>query len=395
MITRKLRKNLDSLGGVAASMPRMAGCGINVALALLLAGCAAGTNGVQEDAASLPYDRMAERIAQALKLEKGERVMLRFDPALMPELRAKTQAALEAKGAVVTPLAYGPAEEFEKQLDESDIYIWLPTSDQAAAYLPEQMAAQVKWLDAGRGRQIHFHWGDGTRGEDGSNGEHNAAYDQVYADALEIDYAELDRQMEAAIAKLRAGEVRVTTPAGTDIRFRLGDRYVTKQNGNASKAEASLAQARIAWETELPAGAMRLAPLEESVEGTVVIPRIRFDGGAEAKGVQLTFARGVITEMTAEQGEDAVQAMLDANETLQHFREFGLGMNPKLVTPPGEKWIAYYGYGAGVVRLSLGDNIELGGKVGGGGARWFFFPNATVTAGAVTLVEAGRLQPAP
>ena len=364
-------------------------------LALLLTGYAVGTNSTEEAAGSLPYNRMAERIAQALQLEKGERVMLRFDPSLMPELREKTQAAMEGEGAVVNPLAYGPAEDFEKQLDETDIYIWLPANDQAAAYLPEQMAAQVKWLDAGRGRQIHFHWGDGTRGDDGFNGTHNAAYDRVYAEALEIDYAELDRQMEAAIAKLRAGEVRVTTPAGTDIRFQLGDRFITKQNGNASKAEASLAKARIAWETELPAGAMRMAPLEETVEGVIVIPWMRFDGGAEAKGVRLTFAKGVITEATAEEGDDALKAMLDGNETLRHFREFGLGMNPKLVTPPGEKWIAYYGYGAGVVRLSLGDNIELGGKVSGGGARWFFFPNATVTAGDETLVEAGRLQPAP
>ena len=361
----------------------------------MLAGCVAGTNVGEGNKDSLPYDSMAERIANALKLEKGERVMLRFDPGLMPELREKTQAALETMGAVVTPLAYGPVEEFEKQLFESDIYIWLPVNDQATAYLPEQMAAQVKWLDERRGRQIHFHWGDGTRGEDGLNGEHSSSYDRVYADALDIDYGELDRQMETAIATLRTGEIRVTTPAGTDIRFQLGDRYVTKQNGNASQAEASLAKARIAWETELPAGAMRMAPLEESVEGTIVISRMRFGDGVEARGVRLTFSRGVITKATAKEGNDSVQAMLDGNETLRHFREFGLGMNLKLVTPSGEKWIAYYGYGAGVVRLSLGDNIELGGKVGGGGSRWFFFPDATVTAGDVTLVEAGRLQLTP
>jgi L-aminopeptidase/D-esterase-like protein len=41
--------------------------------------------------------------------------------------------------------------------------------------------------------------------------------------------------------------------------------------------------------------------------------------------------------------------------------------------------------------MSLGDNTELGGEVRGGGVRWLFFPDATVVAGDVTLVESGRL----
>jgi hypothetical protein len=55
--------------------------------------------------------------------------------------------------------------------------------------------------------------------------------------------------------------------------------------------------------------------------------------------------------------------------------------------------IPYAGYGAGVVRLSLGDNTELGGKVQGGASRWLFFPDATVTVGSTVLVKDGRLQP--
>ncbi len=48
------------------------------------------------------------------------------------------------------------------------------------------------------------------------------------------------------------------------------------------------------------------------------------------------------------------------------FREFALGFNPLLAVPEREPWIPYYGYGAGVVRLSLGDNSELGGAVTAG-----------------------------
>lgn len=53
--------------------------------------------------------------------------------------------------------------------------------------------------------------------------------------------------------------------------------------------------------------------------------------------------------------------------------------------------IPYYGYGAGVVRLSLGDNSELGGKVTGGYVRWNFFTDATVSVAGETWVSEGKL----
>ena len=63
----------------------------------------------------------------------------------------------------------------------------------------------------------------------------------------------------------------------------------------------------------------------------------------------------------------------------------------KAIPSTGERWIPYYGYGAGVVRLSLGDNTELGGTVGGGYVRWNFFVDATVTVDGEIWVEGGRL----
>ena len=74
------------------------------------------------------------------------------------------------------------------------------------------------------------------------------------------------------------------------------------------------------------------------------------------------------------------------------FREFALGLNPLLAIPTSEpRWIPYYGYGAGVVRLSLGDNTELGGAVTGGYVRWNFFIDATVTVGNDVWVRDGKL----
>ena len=49
----------------------------------------------------------------------------------------------------------------------------------------------------------------------------------------------------------------------------------------------------------------------------------------------------------------------------------------------------------GVVRLSLGDNSELGGTVGGGYVRWNFFTDLTVTVNGQLWVKDGRLVSPP
>jgi hypothetical protein len=83
--------------------------------------------------------------------------------------------------------------------------------------------------------------------------------------------------------------------------------------------------------------------------------------------------------------------MAGAGEAGRAFREFALGFNPLLAVPERSPWIPYYGYGAGVVRLSLGDNSELGGTVGGGYVRWNFFTDLTVSVNGQVWVKDGRL----
>jgi hypothetical protein len=107
--------------------------------------------------------------------------------------------------------------------------------------------------------------------------------------------------------------------------------------------------------------------------------------------VRLEIERGVVARASAASGIEAVRAFLASDPAASRFRELCLGFNPELVVPPGETALPYYGYGAGVVRMSLGDNTELGGAVRGAAVRWLFFPDATVRAGSATVVEQGRL----
>ncbi len=339
-------------------------------------------------AQSLPYDAMATRIVAALQVTAGERVLLRAHPNHLPELAPLVLAQLEARGAVVETLPYGPVADFETRLARTDVYVWLPAP--ATATPADQAFALQRWIDNGDGRELHFHWIDGTRNVDGLPDKHTPAYDRVYVGALDVDYQRLARRMDQAIQRLRASEVRVTTPEGTDIRFRVGDRPFNKQDGDASKAHARTGRIRIDRHTELPAGILRVAPLEETVAGVLAIPAARF-GSVQVTDIRLEFQKGVVTSARARTGADALQAFLKSDPSASRFREFCLGFNPRLTVPPGETALPYYGYGSGVVRMSLGDNSELGGSVRGGVVRWLFFPGATVSIGADVIVRDGKL----
>jgi hypothetical protein len=73
------------------------------------------------------------------------------------------------------------------------------------------------------------------------------------------------------------------------------------------------------------------------------------------------------------------------------FGEFNVGVNPKLAVLPELPAIPYYGYGAGVVRVSVGDNAESGGPYRSSYHQWFFLTDATVRADGRSIVEHGRL----
>ena len=139
-----------------------------------------------------------------------------------------------------------------------------------------------------------------------------------------------------------------------------------------------------------------MAPLEESVNGQIAFPDALWNG-QEVNGLLVKIENGKIIEINAQSGKEAVRQELEnAGPPGRSFREFALGFNPMMPiqiddSTEGQSWIPYYGYGAGIVRLSLGDNTELGGKVGGGYVRWNFFTNATVRVGDEVWVDKGVL----
>ena len=355
----------------------------------------------------LNWRDIAAMIVRRMALVRGERVLLVGVPGtadpLVPLLRDAVRAAGGTDLGAVAEQARTPdawATDFTRQLESSGV----PARDQllrtvdVAVMMPGPVATDPYYagmqrvLRGGHGRTVHFHWA-GAYDLAGVLQTTTPDVARFYQRALlETDYAALAAKQRTFEAAMRNNVVHVVTPGGTDLRFRIGDRPVTKQDGDASAARAATARNLIDREVELPAGAIRVAPLEASVEGTIAFPPTVW-GGTRVEGLVLTFVRGRVTAVRAKSGKEAVERELAAGlDAARSFRELALGFNPLLAIPATEpRWIPYYGYGAGVVRLSLGDNSELGGTVGGGYVRWNFFTDATVTVGSDTWVRDGKL----
>jgi leucyl aminopeptidase (aminopeptidase T) len=356
-----------------------------------LAGASLTPAGAKSQSAALDWNRIARVVVERIAPERGERVLLVGVPGSADELVISLRAAIKSAGA--TDLGFVAATEpaTAHDLSKVDVGVMLPgAAPTHSIYSALQRA--IATSTQSRVRTIHFHWA-GAYSTAGAlidvTPERAALYQRAL---LQTDYVALAANQRAFDRAMRGNEVRVTTPAGTDLRFTIGDRPVTRQDGDASAARARQGRNLIDREIELPAGAIRVAPIEESVAGTIVFPPSVW-GGERVEGLVLRFERGQVISIEARSGQAAVERELQsAGAAGRAFREFALGFNPLLAIPTsGEPWIPYYGYGAGVVRLSLGDNTELGGNVSGGYVRWNFFTDATVTVGREVWVRDGKL----
>ncbi|HEX4934795.1 MAG TPA: hypothetical protein VFV33_16510, partial [Gemmatimonadaceae bacterium] len=354
---------------------------------------------------------VARMIVTRMQLIPGERVVLVVDPGQADELVEELLLAVRRGGGEIMGIAIArgrapqkwrsaftdateqkPMQQLTSRFAAADIGVMLPGA--TAADAPYKAFQYHLERPVGRGvRTVHFHWA-GAYAFGGEPIPVTKEVAELYEKALlETDYEALGTRQRDFERAMRRAPVRVTTPAGTDLTFRIGNRVVTRQDGDASQGRARQGKTLIDREVELPAGAIRVAPIEESVEGTVAFPDGIW-GGEQVTGLKMHFARGRLTGFTATSGRGGVEKELaSGGDAARAFREFALGFNPLLAPEvTGNRWIPYYGYGAGVVRLSLGDNTELGGKVGGGYVRWNFFTDATVQVGDSVWVERGRMR---
>lgn len=363
-------------------------------------------NPVESVERKLDWDAIADKLVERMDLQPGERVLLVAQPGRFDSLVMLLRQRIESKqgkflGAIsidslqpaswqtkfTRAVASLDSISLVEHFSSVDLGIMMP----GATPVHTPYAVLQTLLKNGNGRTIHFHWSGAYDGS-GNALELNDTIDQFYQNALlNTDYAALSQLQTRFENDIQHKWIEVTTLEGTVLRFQATGRPVTKQDGDASQARSREAKNLIDREVELPAGAIRVAPLEETVEGTIAFPPSLWNG-EPVDGLVLTFESGKVVSVKATKGESAVLEELEnGGEAARAFRELAVGFNPTLVPASGHTWIPYYGYGAGVVRLSLGDNSELGGNVRGHYVRWNFFTNATVRVGDEVWIEGGKM----
>lgn len=352
--------------------------------------------------------RVARRVVASLQAALGEHAVIVYDPTYYPELARNMQSELNRAGVYpIIALTFDAPEVLRAQEDspadlkkreEQAVSLLHPVFEKAGIFLwlpARRLSPDLRWerlLDGCRARGIHFHWISPLAGR---SAEELETLTRMYERAvLETDYGALSRVQDRLIGGLRGQLVRITTAAGTDLRMRVSpDAWFHKNDGDMSAARAGQAKSVRDREMEFPCGALRFIPEVPSVEGKLALQRVFTQGGV-AEGVTLEFQRGRATRWSAEKNQGVVDAARKRfGGDIDRVGEVVLGTNPLLVAslPSGD--LPYYGYGAGYVRVSLGDNWESGGtNRSAGGRPWWLFPEgATLEAGSQTLILNGQL----
>ena len=211
--------------------------------------------------------------------------------------------------------------------------------------------------------------------------------------AIGADYGRIAATAEALEARLEgAKEVRITTPAGTDLRFNLVRRPVVVDAGIVRQGDGKEGLMLNRFVT-LPGGAVATAPDERSVTGTLVEPRDRCKY-QPLRNARYEFEQGSLKSAAAEDGDACLQENLKVyGDGMRRLGYFAIGLNPELKVV--EDGAADYrpGSGAGMVTLSLGDNQFYGGANTVPGAMFIDIPvtQATMELDGVRIVEHGSL----
>jgi leucyl aminopeptidase (aminopeptidase T) len=190
----------------------------------------------------------------------------------------------------------------------------------------------------------------------GARGVFNAPYraDAWRHGAMTADFFEIRRRAEALAALWRrTHEVRITSPAGTDLRASVTGRepmaWLTGICRNPGEVSA------------LPGGEVSLPPLEGTSEGIVVWERVASDLGALETPVRITVRGG--RAVAIEGGPSAVRlrSIVDSVVDADNIGEIGIGLNP--AARIGDE-ITEAKKAFGTVHVALGDSAnEYGGLV--------------------------------
>ena len=176
---------------------------------------------------------------------------------------------------------------------------------------------------------------------------------------MTADYNALQKEISGLTSIFRRKrDVRVTSPGGTDIRFSIGAKWRTDDNGICNRPGQVM---------NLPSGRVFVFPKEDTMNGKIVI-----DGSWEGNLIQepiiMEVENGIVTNITESEISEKINSIFaEVSKPLNKSKaalvktvaEFGFGMNSraKVVGNLLEDQVV-----RGAAHFVLGDNSAYGGK---------------------------------
>lgn len=138
------------------------------------------------------------------------------------------------------------------------------------------------------------------------------AFEDFYFRVCTLDYAKMDRAMQALKARMEAADVvRLKGPGDTDLTFSI----------------KGIPAIPCAGKLNIPDGEIFTAPLRESANGVIRYNTPTLYRGVTHENVRFVFRDGRIVEATGS-ATDKLNEILDTDPGARYLGEFAIGVNP-------------------------------------------------------------------
>lgn len=281
-------------------------------------------------------------IRYSTQLQQGEKILIDVYGLEIPMVRALIEETYAVGGIpfvsiknhqVTRALLMGATEEqwemmarYEAaRMKEMDAYIGLRAGDNASELSdvpPEKNKIyQEKWwhpvhseIRVNKTRWCVLRWPTPSMAQLANMS--TEAFEDYYFDVCTLDYAKMDRNMDALKARMeRTDKVRIVGP-GTDLTFSIQGIGAVKCSGRRN----------------IPDGECYTAPVRTSVNGVITYNVPAIYQGFTYENIRFEFKDGKIVKATANDTE-RINKVLDTDEGARYIGEFSFGFNPYILKP--------------------------------------------------------------
>ena len=142
------------------------------------------------------------------------------------------------------------------------------------------------------------------------------AFEDFYFDVCTLDYAKMNRAMDALAALMeKTDNVKIKGP-GTDLSFSI----------------KGIPAVKCAGECNIPDGEVYPAPVRESMNGIISYNTPSEEQGFTYENIVFEIKNGKIVDAKANNNE-RINQLLDTDEGARYFGEFAIGVNPYVLEP--------------------------------------------------------------